>query len=346
MSGGFQAHPDRLDEAAKQAHEHADKVDEHARTLGSRTGGRSLGRGKFGAIVDNAVRPIVDSMIHDMGRAMAKGHRSIGHGLELTGRRLEEAERSLAKDLKAAGHDVEPGRSPLGADGLRDAYRRRVDERVAELDRQGHGPGRHLNVSDQQLKDRLGVPITEKRKVQDPPILNDRGFPIKKGKSRMVDMPARDADGYISSEKKIDPLHGPNARSRPEDVRYDDHEVRNKETGLPEPHRCEKYSSAFNDNESYMYADQHARGRLDPNKQEPQEFEFGPEEAWGPGDHRGRFRGFFIDPQNPVGADGAVNYRDVDFSNARIKAIYEPDGNGGFRLKTMFPVPSDDHNRP
>ncbi|WP_345698222.1 hypothetical protein [Kitasatospora terrestris] len=37
MSGGFQADPNGLDEAARKAHEHADRVDERARNLGSRT---------------------------------------------------------------------------------------------------------------------------------------------------------------------------------------------------------------------------------------------------------------------------------------------------------------------
>ncbi|MYT30817.1 MULTISPECIES: hypothetical protein [unclassified Streptomyces] len=328
MSGGFRAHPEKLASAAKRAHGHAEQVEHHSRNLDARTRGKMLGRGKFGQIIQRAVRPVIDSMITDMSKAMAKGHRSIGHGLEITSKNLDDAERAVMRSMKNRGTslgehgvDLKPGQSVPGRKGLRGLYQRRVDERVQELDRQGHGVGRHLNVTDQQLKDRLGTPV-----MQGP------AHAQTVGKDRL---------GYVQGTGKIDPLHGPDARNRlsPPDLYYD------AEKGPPNRHKCDAHATAFSDGESFMYAEQHARSRLDPSNPGQQVIEFSPSEAWGPGSHAGRFRGFYIDPDNPMRHDGAINYREVNFKDATIKAIYRPDGNGGHRLHTMFPEASYKHNR-
>src|SRR6478609_1449477 len=57
VSKGFKADPEALTQAAKRAHEHADRIERHSRDLDSKTRGRVLGRGKLGQIVDKAVRP-------------------------------------------------------------------------------------------------------------------------------------------------------------------------------------------------------------------------------------------------------------------------------------------------
>ncbi len=329
MSDGFKADPEALKQAAKRAHEHAERIERHSRDLDSRTRGKVLGKGKFGQVIQNAVRPVIDSMIGDMSKAMAGGHRSIGRGLEITTKNLDDAERAVQKGLQnnatslgKQGVKLGQGQSVPGRKPLRELYNRRIDERVGELDKQGHGVGRHLNVTDQQLKDRLGRPVME-----------------GPAHNRTV---AKDKNtGYVKSTDKIDPLHGPDARNRlsPPDLYYDG------DRGAPHKHKCDSYSTAFKDNESFVYADHHARGKLDPSNPDRQVVEFSPSDAWGPGGHTGRFRGVYIDPDNPLNHDGSVNYKDVNFKNATIKAVYEPDGNGGHKLHTMFPEPVFKHNR-
>lgn len=331
MTGGFRADRAALGQAARQAHEHAETVERHSRALDSATRGKVLGRGKLGQIVDKAVRPVIDSMIGDMSKAMANGHRSIGRGLEITKKNLDETEAAVQKSLqnnatslrKEGVKNLHPGQSVPDRKSLRQLYHRRIDARVEELSKQGHGVGRHLNVTDQQLKDRLGTPVLQ-------------------GPAHNQTVAKHPATGYVQSTNKVDPLHGPAGtpgRPTPPDLYYDG------EKGAPHKHKCDSYSTAFKDNESFVYADQYARTRLDPSRTDRQVVEFSPSDAWGPGGHTGKFRGYYIDPENPLNHDGSINYKDVNFKNATIKAIYEPDGNGGFKLHTMFPEPVFKHNR-
>ncbi|WP_354641499.1 hypothetical protein [Kitasatospora camelliae] len=149
--------------------------------------------------------------------------------------------------------------------------------------------------------------------------------------------------GYIQSQNKIDPAHGPDARSRLQgsDL-YKDAEDSSRR------HKCGAFSTAFKpgQDEAFMHADIHGRSRLDPSSTERQVIRFSPEDAWGPhnGHHR-RFRGFYIDRDNPVDGNGNVNYKPVDFRDANLLAIYDPDGRGGHRLVTMYPEPLQARNR-
>ncbi|WP_354641500.1 hypothetical protein [Kitasatospora camelliae] len=127
MSDGFQADTEALGRAAAQARQHANRVERHGHNLDSRTRGRLLGKGKFGQILEKAVRPVIDSMISDMSRAMAKGHRSIGHGLDMTKKNIDDAEEAIRKSLRSQprGRDaiqIKLGQSVLGEKGMRDVY--------------------------------------------------------------------------------------------------------------------------------------------------------------------------------------------------------------------------------
>jgi hypothetical protein len=176
------------------------------------------------------------------------------------------------------------------------------------------------------LKDRLGTPT--------PPSHNQQtGQPVYH----------RTADGYIQSQNKIDPVHGPDARSR---LQGDD---LYKDADNPQRrHKCGNFSTGFgpDQGEAYVYAEHHARSKIDPHStQDPQVVRVPPEEAWGPGDHSDRFRGYYIDPQNPVDQAGNVNYKPVDFQGAEILAVYRRDGNGGYKLVTMYPEPDPARNQ-
>ncbi|MFH8380096.1 hypothetical protein ACH4E7_04025 [Kitasatospora sp. NPDC018058] len=347
MSEGFRANPAALSEAAAKAHKHADQVEHHSRELHEKTRGKLLGRGKLGKIVQNAVRPIVHSMINDMSKAMADGHRSIGHGLEITAKNHRDAEKAIHKSLRADGRslksegiELHPGQSVPGKKVLKAQYNREVDRRVAQLELQGHGVGRHLKVTDQQLKDRLGKPFKETVNVPQPPLTNARGFAVAQP-PKQVSRWAKDEHGFAQSREKIDPLHGPDAKQRlaPPQL-YHDKEKRNQH-GDPMNHTCDRFSTAFKDNESYMYAELHARERIPSSP--PYEVKFSPKDVWGRGGHEGMFRGYYIDPGNPM-TNGRINYRDVNFKDAEIIAVYRPDGKGGFKLHTMFPQPKVEHN--
>ncbi|MFD0165614.1 hypothetical protein ACFVJH_15850 [Streptomyces decoyicus] len=335
MSRGFKAHPDNLAKAAKDAHGHAEKVERFSSNLDSKTRGRLLGKGKYGQIVEKAIRPIIDSMITDMSKAMARGHRSIGHGLDITRKNINEAEEAIRKDMRRHQDDrdavhLKLGQRVLDEDDLRDRHKKQVAERVDDLRRQGHGPQRHLDPTDEMLKERLGQP----EKILD---RNDNPTHDDHGKPRYN----RLEHGYVQSTDKVDPAHGPDARQRLGEDAFLDAEDPSKR------HKCDAFSTAFNsgEDEAFMHADLHGRSLLDPSNPGRQSFRFMPEDAWGPeGNHHERFRGFYIDPDRPMTGD-TVNYKPVDFRGANILAIYEPDGMGGHKLKTMFPEPQKERNR-
>ncbi|MFJ9693093.1 hypothetical protein [Kitasatospora sp. NPDC101183] len=348
MSEGFRANRAALNEAAEKAHKHADHVEHHSRELDRLTRGKMLGRGKLGKVVHSAVRPIVHSMINDMSKAMAGSHRSIAHGLEITSKNLHDAEKAIHKNMRANGLSLEkegielhPGQNLPGKKVLKEEYKREVDRRVAELELQGHGVGRHLKVTDQQLKDRLGKPFEETVTIR-PDAQQDANGHWFRPPSRRETRWSKDGLGFAESKEKIDPLHGPDAKQRlsPPQL-YHDAEKRDQH-GNPMNHTCDRFSTAFTDNESYMYADLHARQRIPSSP--PYEVVFSPQDAWGKGGHEERFRGYYIDPANPMDANKQINYRDVNFKDAKIVAVYRPDGNGGFKLHTMFPQPKAEHN--
>jgi hypothetical protein len=203
-------------------------------------------------------------------------------------------------------------------------YQREVDKRIDGLRNQGHGPQRHLDPTDDMLKTRLGTPTP-------PNMVN--------GQPSYHKMPG----GYIQTQNKIDPAHGPNPASRLSgNALYMDAEDPSRR------HKCDAFSTAFKpgEEEAFMYADLHARGRLDPTKTGRQTIEFSPTDAWGPGNgHHRRFRGFYIDRNAPVDSGGNINYKPVDFRDAKLVAVYDPDGKGGHKLVTMFPQPQRVRNR-
>ncbi|AJT66037.2 hypothetical protein [Streptomyces chattanoogensis] len=333
MSRGFRAHPDHLAKAAKEAHGHAEKVERFSSNLDAKTRGKLLGKGKFGMIVQKAVRPIIDSMITDMSKAMAKGHRSIGHGLDITRKNMNEAEEAIRKSMRHHQGDrdavhLKPGDRVLNEDDVRDRYKKQVAERVEDLRKQGHGPQRHLDPTDEMLKERLGKP----EKIFDREGNHAQGDDHKPKYKRLQ-------GGYVETKEKVDPAHGPDARQRLGEDAYLDAEDPSRN------HKCDAFSTAFNsgDDEAFMYAERHARSLLDPANPGRQDFRFMPEDAWGPGDHHDRFRGFYVDPDRPMTGD-TINYKPVDFHGANLFAVFEPDGMGGHKLKTMFPEPKRERN--
>ncbi|WP_406477680.1 hypothetical protein [Streptomyces platensis] len=336
MSKGFRADTGHMAKAAKEAHGHAERVERHSSNLDSKTRGKLLGKGKFGMIVQKAVRPIIDSMITDMSRAMARGHRSIGHGLDITRKNIDDAEEAIRKEMRRHQGDREApqlklGDRLLGEDDLRDKHRERVSEHIDDLRSQGHGPQRHLDPTDDMLKERLGKPaphvsggVHQKDDYERPAYLRMAG------------------GHYVQTTEKVDPAHGPDAVARLGSGAHMDAEDPTKR------HKCGAFSTAFKagDDEAFMHAERHARSKVDPNGPDWQPVNFKPEDAWGPGSHHERFRGYYIDPANPMGADGkAPQYKSVDFRGAEIFAAYERQPGGEFRLVTMYPEPDKGVNQ-
>ncbi|MER5642086.1 hypothetical protein ABT095_34755 [Kitasatospora sp. NPDC002227] len=271
---------------------------------------------------------MIEAMVHDMGKAMAKGHRSIGHGLEVTRKNLNEAEenirRGLHTDHRAAedGIHLKPGQNVLKKEDLEDEYRDAVSTRIDGLRQEGHGPQRHLDPTDQMLKDRLGVPT--------PPRMVDNQLEYH-----------RMEHGYVQTERKIDPAHGPHGKQLPEPDRYMDAEDPTRR------HKCGAFSTAFKpgEDEAFMHAERYARQQLDLSEDPLRPVRFPPGKAWGPGDHSERFRGFYIDPERPV-THGNINYKPVDFQGADLIAVYRRDERtGDVRLVTMYPEPVKERNK-
>ena len=98
--------------------------------LDAKTRGRMLGKGKYGQIMEKALRPIIDSMITDMSKAMAKGHRSIGHGLDISRKNINEAEEAIRRNMRRHQDDrdavhLKLGQRALDEDDLRDRHKKR-----------------------------------------------------------------------------------------------------------------------------------------------------------------------------------------------------------------------------
>ncbi|MBM4794977.1 hypothetical protein HXP44_23645 [Streptomyces sioyaensis] len=170
------------------------------------------------------------------------------------------------KDERDAVH-LKLGQRVLGEDDLRDKHSKRVAERVDDLRRQGHGPQRHLDPTDDMLKDRLGKPAGPED-ANGNPLKDDDGNPRYHYQ-----------DGYVQTKEKIDPAHGPNAKERLGEDAYMDAEDMNRK------HKCDSFSTAFNrdQGDAFMHADLHGCSRLDPHDTERQYIRFRPKDAWAPG---------------------------------------------------------------
>lgn len=192
--------------------------------------------------------------------------------------------------------------------------------KINELRGQGHAPQRHLDADDQQLQDRLGTPVVQ-------------------GNPPRVQMNS----GYVVSSKKIDPARsGAGALPAADPLKYKDM-YSTDAAGVPRNHKCGNYSTAFGDPESLASADQAGRASIPPTASGHYVTETDAASTIG-ADGVANLRGKYIDPSNPM-TGPQVNYKNVNFTGAKILGVYDQDpASGDWNLTTMYPQPDDGVN--
>ncbi|MGW2017575.1 hypothetical protein [Streptomyces sp. NPDC001927] len=164
-----------------------------------------------------------------------------------------------------------------------------TDAKIAVLEKQGHGPQRHLHPTTEALKDRKGEPKTDA----------DDNVLLK-------------GNGHVKTENHVNPETG-----KTEDVTPD---------GKSKAHFCGDYATKFTNPEDYVRAEEYLRDKMietgDPK------VTASIEEIFGPGDHSARFEGYYVDPNSPTAADGSVNHLPVNFEDGYINAVYDRETDG------------------
>lgn len=179
-----------------------------------------------------------------------------------------------------------------------------TSKRIDELKSEGHGPQRHLEVSDLNLQDRLGTAAHD---------ANGNFL-------RRADQHVRKVPG-----SQIDPMTGTST---------------DFETG--KPHFCGTYSTRFDDASDYARADEFLRARAAESGEPRQQAAI--TDIFPDGDANRRFTGYFQDPVRPENPDGSPRFREVDFTGGTILARYVRGDDGTFSLRTLFPEPDPSRN--
>lgn len=159
-----------------------------------------------------------------------------------------------------------------------------TDAKIAELEKQGHGPQRHLHPTTEALKDRKGEPKTDA----------DDNVMLK-------------GNGHVKTKNHVNPETG-----KTEDVTAD---------GKTKAHFCGDYATKFTNPEDYVRAEEYLRTKAIESG--IPEAEASIEEIFGPGDHSDKFEGYYVDPGDPKADDDSVNHLPVDFEGGHIVAYYD-----------------------
>ena len=288
-----------------------------------------------------ALKDTIGGVVKDSSGKMAEFHEDTATIGEDTSQALVDKDSDLAGDVAALHPDdatptipkqATPADSSASAaedaaakeaadkaaaeDAARKAEKAAVPKRVAELRNQGHGPARHLDATDKQLEERLGKPVLQ-------------GTPPRT---------QLNPDGYVVSSKKIDPARpGASGLTDTDPLKYKDMYKTNA-AGNPMNHSCGQYSTAFGDPESMVKADASARAGIPAGAAGRHVVTVDADTAIG-ADGVSGLRGKYIDPANPM-TGTQVNYKDVNFSGAKITAVYDQDPAGGdWNLTTIYPEP-------
>lgn len=108
-------------------------------------------------------------------------------------------------------------------DALREVRDQKDEQRLSELKDEGHGPQRHVDPSDDQLRARLGRPVIDET----------------------TGNPKLRADGHVRAEEQVDPMTG------------------TTEDGVDGGvHRCGPFATRFDEARDYVRADEYLRDRF------------------------------------------------------------------------------------
>ncbi|MGW1777863.1 hypothetical protein ACWCQQ_01815 [Streptomyces sp. NPDC002143] len=174
-----------------------------------------------------------------------------------------------------------------------------TDAKIGELEKQGHGPQRHLHPTSEALKERKGEPKTD---ANDDVVIKN--------------------NGHVRTINHVNPETGST-----QDVKPD---------GTTSPHRCGDYATKFTNAEDYVRAEEYLREKAIDSGDFKVTASI--EEIFGPGDHSDRFEGYYVDPDDPTGTDDSVNHLPVDFEDGHIVAVYNP-GTGDLHTMYPDPEP-------
>jgi hypothetical protein len=108
-------------------------------------------------------------------------------------------------------------------------------------------------------------------------------------------------------------------------------------------HSCGQYATAFGDPGSMVKADAAARAAIPAGATGRVPVTIDAAGTLGPEGVSG-LRGKYIDPSNPM-TGTQINYKDVNFSGATIKAICDKDPVSEWKLTTIYPGPDDGANQ-
>lgn len=103
-----------------------------------------------------------------------------------------------------------------------------------------------------------------------------------------------------------------------------------------------RFATRFNDAADFCRADEVLRRRADRSGQL---YQRAPIAELFPGyDPNEHFTGFYLDPLQPLNADGSKRTKSVDFTGGTINAYYELGRDGDLKLYTMWPDPDRKRN--
>jgi len=298
--------------------------------------------------VTSKIVTVLEDGLKDVTKAGEDGGEAIAKHLEETGTKVgkdatkhAETEADVTKDLTKAGEHPseavtkpEAKTEPKKEDPAAEAEAKAAAEakakadaeakaaadaatkaKVDELRTQGHAPQRHLDASEEQLKGRLGTPLTDKT-----------------GKVQV------DKDGYVLSSKKMDPARTDALSLADTDpLKYKDM-YKTSAAGAPKNHSCGGFATAFGSPEDLAAADSAARKAISAGTTDTRVAVSLDAKTVLGDDGVARLRGTYVDPANPM-TGGAVNYKDADFSGSSILGIYDKNASGGWDLTTMYPEP-------
>jgi hypothetical protein len=103
MNTRMTAEPAELRRVAHTALAHAERVTHHTALLGLATRDRPLGHGHYGELAENAIRPLLCSLVDDLAMTIAGVYRSLGEGLLLTAHNIDAADEAVRHDISTTG---------------------------------------------------------------------------------------------------------------------------------------------------------------------------------------------------------------------------------------------------
>lgn len=99
MTARMLVEPAELRRVAHTALAHAERLAQDSAMLESATRERPIGRGHYAMLTENAVRPLLHTLVDDAAKTAVGILRSLGEGLLLTASNVETTDDAVRRDL-------------------------------------------------------------------------------------------------------------------------------------------------------------------------------------------------------------------------------------------------------